>query len=348
MKKKILIPIIVAAFLIVLVVGVFLLKSSLDNISKSAFGFTVNEKNPATCEKITETSGRDTCYNVVAVNIEDYSLCKKIGNNRQKDICFSGVANKIRDMSLCEKISDPGVKDLCYDNFNHKKGLSYFTIEFYKDYSSAGGSKYFKANLTFKDNALISGWQEYEISGREGQIIDEYFLDVKSLSWIDNKTGGKWNFESEVPLNKEGVLQKIDSGEFKSIDNCSHDDMCYEIVNSQGNVLGIDDWDWDSGQNCNGFTIPEQCEELEWPIDYGCRKAEVYNCYACLAEKNTEPSICEKIVLDEKEAEDFLHDNCYWRLAVKFSNENKVERIDFCEKFVEPGHKKACYDMIAG
>lgn len=112
----------------------------------------------------------------------------------------------------------------------------------------------------------------------------------------------------------------------------------------------VENWEWDSGQNCYGLSKPEQCEKLEWPMGCkkcGCRKAGIYNCYECIAEKNSEPRICENIILDEKESEDFWQDNCYWRLVIKFKNTNKIDKIDFCDKFVEQEHEKACYNIIS-
>ena len=110
-----------------------------------------------------------------------------------------------------------------------------------------------------------------------------------------------------------------------------------------------ENWDWDSGQDCYGLTSPEQCKKINWPMgckNCGCRKAEIEDCYECLAEKKEDPSICEKINFDDKKKQNFWRDDCYWRLVIKFRNEGKIDRINFCDKFVEAGHKKACYDIV--
>jgi len=201
-------------------------------------------------------------------------------------------------------------------------------------------------------------------------IIDQMqFCENDSDCIIDknhrlNCPFGCYIIKSKIFDNEE-VSSLLDESLNQFIDNCpickyecpieptSEDIACLNnrcadirFENSNDNVLSIDDWDWDSGQNCNGFTVPKQCEELEWPISYGCRKANIYNCYECLAEKNTEPSICENIILDDKESEDFWQDNCYWRLVIKYRDTNSISKIDFCDKFVEQGHRKACYDII--
>lgn len=108
----------VSLFTLFLISAVLLFSGCLNSIAKSQFGFDVNEKDPANCEKMTETAVRNTCYNVVAVNTQNLSVCENIEMGQQKDICFSGVATKLRDVSICEKISDSSIKDSCINNIN--------------------------------------------------------------------------------------------------------------------------------------------------------------------------------------------------------------------------------------
>ena len=69
-------------------------------------------------------------------------------------------------------------------------------------------------------------------------------------------------------------------------------------------------------------------------------KVSIENCYECLAEKNEDANICKYIVSN------FWRDDCFWRLVIKFRDNDQLNKITFCDKFTEPGHKKACYDII--
>lgn len=79
-------------------------------------GFNQEETNPENCEKL-EGAARDTCFGVVAINLQDYLVCNQISAQNHKDVCLSGVANLTRDKALCEKITDSSIKDLCNQNF---------------------------------------------------------------------------------------------------------------------------------------------------------------------------------------------------------------------------------------
>lgn len=116
--------------------------------------------------------------------------------------------------------------------FKGKGELSSFTINLYADFTSSGGSRYYNASLTFQEDELISGWQTYETwPGTEGHNIVECIIDANSLNWIDKNTKGECEYKPEyIPLNKNGILQKINSGEFKPVDKCEHLDICYEIT----------------------------------------------------------------------------------------------------------------------
>lgn len=102
--------------LVIFIMMIFLFNGGLMNVSRRAFGFDMSERNPATCEAITNLAAKDTCYNVAAVNSKDSFLCEEINNTRQRDICFSGLANKLQELSLCDKIIDSFIKNKCADN----------------------------------------------------------------------------------------------------------------------------------------------------------------------------------------------------------------------------------------
>lgn len=118
------------------------------------------------------------------------------------------------------------------------------------------------------------------------------------------------------------------------------------IVNLSIKEHNINYWDWDSWDNCHGIEKIEECNSIKWPINYGCRTANKDNCYECIAEKNNDPSICEKITSENKNNESFLKDNCYWWLVIKLQKNNKLNKINFCNKFYDEAHKKACYEII--
>ena len=91
---------------------------------------------------------------------------------------------------------------------------------------------------------------------------------------------GCYLIRSKIFNDEEGLLF-LDERINQFIDNCpqceyecpiepTNDDIvclnnrCVDIrfQNSENNALGTGDWDWDTGQNCNGLTIPEQCEPI--------------------------------------------------------------------------------------
>ncbi|MBU1089189.1 hypothetical protein KKF38_00120 [Patescibacteria group bacterium] len=113
-------------------------------------------------------------------------------------------------------------------------------------------------------------------------------------------------------------------------------------------TLGVDDWDWDSGQDCYGFTKAEDCQVIEWPADCGCRKAGIENCYECIAEKDKDATICENIVLDNQIEEDFWKDNCYWRVVIALNKVGMNNKINFCDKFsgeYRESYKEECLKL---
>ena len=115
----------------------------------------------------------------------------------------------------------------------------------------------------------------------------------------------------------------------------------YDYLDFIGNLT---DWDWDSGQDRHGLTNSQQCDYLDWSINYGCRAAQIVTCYECLAEKNKDATICENI-----EDENWVRkDNCYWRLVISLSKAGMNDEIDFCDKFSgewKESYKEECLKL---
>ena len=85
---------------LILAGAAILMRNFSNTLSTGVFGFSMNENNSQTCEKLSVTSNRDTCYNVVAVNAKNLSMCDRIEGAWQKDICYSGVKKKISDRNM--------------------------------------------------------------------------------------------------------------------------------------------------------------------------------------------------------------------------------------------------------
>ncbi|MCK5416440.1 hypothetical protein KAI92_03370 [Candidatus Parcubacteria bacterium] len=118
----------------------------------------------------------------------------------------------------------------------------------------------------------------------------------------------------------------------------------YDYLDFVGELFH-DDWDWDSGQNCHGLNEVKQCTYLDWPISYGCRVADINNCYECFSEKNKDATICESI----KSEYPARKDNCYWRLVVVLNKAGMNDKIDFCDKFIgkyKDAYKEECLKLV--
>ncbi|MCK4745095.1 hypothetical protein KAS41_03460, partial [Candidatus Parcubacteria bacterium] len=107
----------------------------------------------------------------------------------------------------------------------------------------------------------------------------------------------------------------------------------YDYLDFIGNLTS-NDWEWDIDQNCHGLREAKQCDYLDWPISYGgCRVADNYKCYNCVVSLNGDVSACEKIILENKSAEDFYKNGCYHRAATALDRKGMNDKIDFCDKF---------------
>jgi len=145
----------------------------------------------------------------------------------------------------------------------------------------------------------------------------------------------------EVVEKIMGVMMKdfsdhepIDEGDIKKIE-----DIGREGENSKLNILTIDDWDWEIEDGCHGLTSVNECDNINWPINYGGRLAEKYECYRCLAILKKDDSICDNI------ESQLYRDSCYWNLVVELNTFEDSNKIDFCDKIKDENQKKWCNDM---
>jgi hypothetical protein len=60
---------------------------------------------------------KDTCFSLVAQDINDLTICDKITTQPTYDLCYISVAINLEDPTICEKLSDQASKDYCYDEF---------------------------------------------------------------------------------------------------------------------------------------------------------------------------------------------------------------------------------------
>lgn len=111
-----------------------------------------------------------------------------------------------------------------------------FTIEMYGNYSSSGADRNYQGELTFKNNKLISGSQNYSV-GEGGNCKENCNRKteclVKDQQWVDKTTGEKCEILDtfSAPLTKEELEQKIIAKEFvqsENFDDC-HSRICYKI-----------------------------------------------------------------------------------------------------------------------
>lgn len=124
---------------------------------------------------------------------------------------------------------------------NNKINQSSFAIKITSDYQSSGGTeRKYEANLTFVDNKLVSGSQSYIVTpgpmcnGGPGECGSSFECIIENQQWVDSQNKGKCNMPSyveNIPLTREGIEQQIKSGKIKPLNsNCTHGDLCYEII----------------------------------------------------------------------------------------------------------------------
>ena len=112
---------------------------------------------------------------------------------------------------------------------------SSFTINFERDQTSSGASRNYKANLTFIKGVLVGGSQTYYVGQGGGCTTDcerTTICKIVNQNWVDSVNGGECSIGSPVPLTIQGINQNIKSKEIKSMKDCRHLDLCYEIMPS--------------------------------------------------------------------------------------------------------------------
>jgi hypothetical protein len=84
----------------------------------NCYGGVIMKSNDTTiCERISDTDGRNDCSFELAL-IYNYTFCDKISNLSKKDYCYDATMSKGVDLDICERISDPRIKDDCYAGYN--------------------------------------------------------------------------------------------------------------------------------------------------------------------------------------------------------------------------------------
>ena len=185
-------------------------------------------------------------------------------------------------------------------------------------------------------------WIMYEI------IIPSPLLGYKYSYYYEVKNWQQWWKENQdKSLNEIRKMVRDyyrDEEEKNNYSATGYRGAEYDYLDFVGD-LSHDDWDWDSGQNCHGLNKVEQCGYLDWPISYGCRIADVDNCYECPAEKIEDAAICENI----KDENWSRKDNCYWRLVIALNKAGMNDKIDFCDKFTgeyKESREEECLKMV--
>lgn len=103
--------------LILAIIGVIFISGCTQQEERSDWNWTITaiqEKNSSICGRIENTTGKDVCYNSVAMSLKDSSLCEKISKSYSKDNCYRLVAVTINNSSLCININDSEQKNICY------------------------------------------------------------------------------------------------------------------------------------------------------------------------------------------------------------------------------------------
>lgn len=120
----------------------------------------------------------------------------------------------------------------CISNLNKNQNNlpNTFTINFYRDSTSSGGSRYYNSTLIFINNKLVNGWQNYESWSGIGRHDVYECMFSEATGWIDEEKRACDYYELLLIYNKEQIQEKINSKELKPIDKCSHSDFCYELI----------------------------------------------------------------------------------------------------------------------
>ncbi len=112
----------------------------------------------------------------------------------------------------------------------------FFTIQLGADNSSSGASRKYNGELTFENNKLINGFQNYKVSpGRceEGVTNCDRYTEciIKNQKWVDVKNKGECMIDPFVALTIDGIQKQINTKEIiysENINSC-HYSTCYKI-----------------------------------------------------------------------------------------------------------------------
>lgn len=103
-------------------------------------------------------------------------------------------------------------------------------VNLYMDSTSSGGNREYNAELVFENGEIISGEQSYEFfrSVEESAFyrceLDDTLIWVRENNSYCAEIG---TYLIDLPLTKEGVEDKIDSGEWKK--SVQHGEISYTI-----------------------------------------------------------------------------------------------------------------------
>lgn len=71
------------------------------------------------CEKISDTNLKNSCYINIAENKKDINICEKVKSKILKNICISKIAKENGDSSLCLKIEEVITRSSCEESIKN-------------------------------------------------------------------------------------------------------------------------------------------------------------------------------------------------------------------------------------
>lgn len=298
---------------------------------------------PGDCEKIEHELWKSYCYSHLAIKLDEPSLCDKIiveSDTKMlfisKDVCLIETAKRSED---CEKVKTDILKLHCYEEkLAERVGSELSTLgpcdkleeKFLKYKCITGTSEKnedcekvepeFLKSLCYKDFAI-----KLDDSNLCSKVKEEILKD---------------KCVAETPRNKKDC-ESVGSGFFKS--DCYHilakrlndSDLCNEIITSEEKRLCIAETA-ETPEECEKSEWPSQCYEklAERLNDINlCDKVEdeeeylKYDCVLKLAKKSED---CEKVKSEYHKSE------CYAGLA------EKLHDLSLCEKVTEEALKVFC------
>ncbi|MBI2107411.1 hypothetical protein HYT57_05495 [Candidatus Woesearchaeota archaeon] len=113
---------------------------------------------------------------------------------------------------------------------NQNKLPDNFTIVFYGDLSSSGGTRVQDARLTFLQGNIVSGWQRYEHGGII--VVDSCTVNRETKSW-KGEDGNECKIQDPFPLTKAELQQLISLEGYEPYNKCGFRDICYSIFTTE-------------------------------------------------------------------------------------------------------------------